>query len=269
MFHLNHEQKVALASLAATVVGTTAAVVMIPEFRDWSCPNYGYFCKKDGDKDKDKDKDQEKNKVPNKPPHLDEADEAATLARQQKQRELAQVEEDLKTAQLKRALLEELDKRDELARRDKEKAQRDEAAKSSAPRRAQKPVVRNASLTHGDSPLPATGYSANAYCSATGARGASFGLSTPQLAMQVAAADCVRNGGIPACCQNGTSLGTAAAPRMQPRTFSAIAYCSLTGARSQARDLPSPDQALAAAVLGCIGNGGVPQCCQHGAQLVP
>jgi hypothetical protein len=50
--------------------------------------------------------------------------------------------------------------------------------------------------------------------------------------------------------------------------FSAQAVCSITGAVGFAGGLPYPQQALAAAVSNCIAQGGVPQCCQHGAQLV-
>lgn len=68
-------------------------------------------------------------------------------------------------------------------------------------------------------------------------------------------------GGLPALQRPPAYAGT-------QRGFSAQAFCSITGAVGVAGGLPYPQQALAAAVSDCIANGGVPQCCQHGARLI-
>jgi len=49
--------------------------------------------------------------------------------------------------------------------------------------------------------------------------------------------------------------------------FSAYAYCSITGAEGYGQNA-DPNQALWEAVNACIFNGGVPQCCANGAQLL-
>jgi hypothetical protein len=58
------------------------------------------------------------------------------------------------------------------------------------------------------------------------------------------------------------------ARRVQPRSFSAEAHCSITGATGYADGLPSQQQALLGAINSGINYGGVPECCRRGAQLV-
>ena len=53
---------------------------------------------------------------------------------------------------------------------------------------------------------PARSFSAQAYCSATGAVGTAHGFSTPQEAVEHAIYDCAYRGGIPACCQQGARV---------------------------------------------------------------
>ena len=49
--------------------------------------------------------------------------------------------------------------------------------------------------------------------------------------------------------------------------YSAETYCPRTGAEGYAEGLPSPEQALTAAIDDCIDHGGVPDCCQRHARL--
>jgi hypothetical protein len=55
----------------------------------------------------------------------------------------------------------------------------------------------------------------------------------------------------------------------QPATYSAEAYCSVTGAIGTAHALPTPEQAISHAIYDCAYRGGIPECCRHGARLVP
>lgn len=72
-------------------------------------------------------------------------------------------------------------------------------------------------------------------------------------------------------CQLRAALDTVSGrqPLPYPQTFSAQAYCSATGVTGTSHMLPSPEQALQSAIHDCIYRGGIPQCCQHGAMLVP
>ena len=50
-------------------------------------------------------------------------------------------------------------------------------------------------------------------------------------------------------------------------SYSAMAYCSLTGAVGSANGAPTPKFALQAAISRCIARGGVPSCCLSGSRL--
>jgi len=50
------------------------------------------------------------------------------------------------------------------------------------------------------------GYSAQAYCSITGAVGSSFDMPSPRIALRAAVYDCVARGGVPRCCVHGARL---------------------------------------------------------------
>ncbi|MET0568386.1 MAG: hypothetical protein ABWZ74_04850 [Hyphomicrobiaceae bacterium] len=60
-----------------------------------------------------------------------------------------------------------------------------------------------------------------------------------------------------------------AQPYVPPRGYSAQAYCGITGATGTAHNMPSPQQAMQHAVYDCVYRGGVPDCCQRGARVLP
>jgi hypothetical protein len=58
-------------------------------------------------------------------------------------------------------------------------------------------------------------------------------------------------------------------PPRPRRSYSAIAYCSRTGITGRSSSEFSPTDALEEAVYDCIDRGGIPECCESGARLIP
>jgi hypothetical protein len=58
-------------------------------------------------------------------------------------------------------------------------------------------------------------------------------------------------------------------PPSPRRSYSAIAYCSMTGITGRSSSEFSPTDALEEAVYDCIDRGGIPECCESGARLIP
>ena len=58
-------------------------------------------------------------------------------------------------------------------------------------------------------------------------------------------------------------------PPRPGRSYSAIAFCSMTGITGRSSGAFSPTDALEEAVYDCIDRGGIPGCCESGARLLP
>ena len=58
-------------------------------------------------------------------------------------------------------------------------------------------------------------------------------------------------------------------PPRPRRSYSAIAFCSMTGITGRFSGAFSPTDALEEAVYDCIDRGGIPECCESGARLIP
>ncbi|KFB68135.1 MAG: hypothetical protein CAPSK01_001987 [Candidatus Accumulibacter vicinus] len=99
-----------------------------------------------------------------------------------------------------------------------------------------------------------TVFAARSYCSITGATGMGYG-QTHQIAASNAIGYCVAAGGVPDCCLQGVHLAGVA--------FTATAYCAVTS-RSGSGMANTQQGANQLAILQCIANGGIPDCCRNG-----